>query len=309
MQRVLTTATIAGLLIATAAAFAITERLKLTKSAVYGTHVSTRLSPTCGCARGKATVAFKLRRRDHITVTMVDAHRDEIALLADATFPAGAVHLRWNGRNDAGVRSPDGVYYARIHLAGAHQTITLPNPIQLDTKPPEVLSVERNRDQFSPDGDHQADFVRLTYTLSKPAHVLLFLDGKRVLGPTYRHPASGSLAWYGTAHGQTLPAGVYTLEVGALDQSGNSTPVSDRVRVTVQIRYIELAAHRLVVRHGTRFQIGVATDAKRYAWKLGSAKGRSASPVLTLRAPAHKGRYTLLVEEHGHLDRAAVVVR
>jgi hypothetical protein len=308
LQRLLTTATIAGLLIATAAAFAITERLKLTKSAVFGTHVSTRLSPTCGCARGKATIAFKLRRRDHITVSVLDAHRDEIALLADATFPAGPVRLRWDGRNDAGVRSPDGVYYARIHLAGGHQTITLPNRISLDTKPPEVVSVAKNRDQFSPDGDHQADFVRLTYKLTKPAHVLLFLHGKRVL-VTHQHPAAGNLSWYGTAHGETLPAGFYTLELGALDQSGNSTPVADRVRVTVEIRYIALASHRIVARAGSRFQIGVATDAKRYAWKLGKAKGRSGTPVLTLRAPTRKGRYTLAVEESGHVDRAAVIVR
>jgi hypothetical protein len=308
LQRVLTTATIAGLLIATAAAFAITERLKLTKSAVFGTHVSTRLSPTCGCARGKATIFFKVRRRDHITVTVVNAHKDEVALLSDATVKAGPVRLRWDGHTETGARAPDGIYYARIHLRGGHQTITLPNAIQLDTKPPLILSVEKNRTQFSPDGDHQADFVRLNYRLSKPAHVLLFLNGSRVL-ETHQHPAAGTLSWYGKAHGTTLPAGFYTLEVGALDQAGNSTPVAERTRVTVEIRYIALAAHRIVARAGRRFQIGVATDAKRYAWKLGKAKGRSTSPVLTVRAPKQKGRYTLLVEEHGHLDRAAVIVR
>ena len=41
MQRLLTTVTLVGLLVATAAAFAITERLKLTKSAVYGTIIET----------------------------------------------------------------------------------------------------------------------------------------------------------------------------------------------------------------------------------------------------------------------------
>jgi hypothetical protein len=308
LQRVLTTATIAGLLIATAAAFAITERLKLTKSAVYGTHVSARLSPTCGCARGKATIFFKVRRRDHITVTVVNAHEDEVALLSDATVKAGPVRLRWNGHTEAGTRAPDGIYYARIHLRGGHQTITLPNRIELDTKPPLVLSVEKNRDVFSPDEDRQADYVRLTYKLSKPAHVLLFLNGKRVL-ETHQHPAAGTLSWYGKARGRTLPAGFYTLEVGALDQAGNSTPVTERTRITVEIRYIALAAHRIVARAGRRFQIGIATDAKRYTWKLGKAKGQSANPVLTVRAPKRKGRYSIVVEEHGHLDRAAVIVR
>jgi hypothetical protein len=309
LQRLLTTATIAGLLIATAAAFAITERLKLTKSAVYGTHVSTRLSPTCGCARGKATIFFKLRRRDHITVTVVNARKDEVALLSDVTAPAGPVRLRWDGGTDADTRAPDGVYYARIHLAAQHQTITLPNPMLLDTKPPLVLSVKANRVQFSPDRDRQADYVRLTYRLSKPAHLLLFLDGKRILGPTHSHGADGSVSWHGNAHGATLPAGFYTLEIGALDQAGNSTPVAARVGVTVEIRYIALAAHRIVVHAGSRFEIGVSTDAKSYAWKLGAHKGRAAGPVLRLRAPRQRGLYTLLVEERGHLDRARVIVR
>jgi hypothetical protein len=309
LQRLLTTALIAGLLVATAAAFAITERLKLTKSAVYGTLVSRGLSPTCGCARGRATVSFKLRKRDDLTVSIVNAHKDEVALLAAQSFPKGPVRLRWNGRDDLGKRAPDGIYFARIHLAGAHQTITFPNRIELDTTAPQIISVEPNREIFSPDGDKQADFVRLAYQLSKPARVILFLDGKKVLGPTYRHPAKGSVAWAGKVNGSALRAGTYTLELGAVDTLGNSTPVAGRVRVTVQIRYITLAAHRIVVAAGRRLVIGVSTDAKRYSWRLGKQTGHSRSHVLNVRASTRAGRYTLVVEERGHVDRAAVFVK
>ena len=69
MQRLLTTAILVGLLVATAAAFAITERLKLAKSPIYGTQISkTGFSPTCGCARGQANISIKLRRADNVTV-------------------------------------------------------------------------------------------------------------------------------------------------------------------------------------------------------------------------------------------------
>ena len=309
MQRLLTTATIAGLLIATAAAFAITERLKLTKSAVYGTKVSHGLSPTCGCARGKAKISFRLRKHDNLTVSVLNSHKDEVAILAAQPFPKGPVDLKWNGRDDLGKRAPDGVYFVRIHLSNAHQTITLPNRIELDTTLPTIVSVEPNRDIFSPDGDKQADFVRFAYQLSKPARVILFLDGKKVAGPTYRHPAKGSISWYGKANQSTLPAGMYTLEVGAVDPLGNSTPVAQRLRVTVQIRYITLAAHRIVVAAGHRLVIGVSTDAKRYTWRLGKQKGQSRSHVLNVRASTRPGRYTLLVEERGHVDRAAVFVK
>jgi hypothetical protein len=309
LQRLLTTATIAGLLIATAAAFAVTERLKLTKSAVYGTKVSRGLSPTCGCARGRAGISFKLRKHDDLTVSVLNVRKDEVALLAAQNFPKGPVHLKWNGRDDLGKRAPDGIYLVRIHLSGAHQTITLPNRIVLDTTTPKIISVEPNRDIFSPDNDKQADFVRFVYQLSKPAKVILFLDGKKVLGPTYRHPAKGSISWGGEVNGSALPTGTYTLEVGAVDPLGNSTPVADRMRVTVQIRYITLAAHQIVVAAGHRLVIGVATDAKRYAWRLGKQKGHSRSHVLNVRASTRKGRYTLVVEERGHVDRAAVFVK
>jgi len=309
LQRLLTTATIAGLLIATAAAFAITERLKLTKSSVYGTKVSRGLSPTCGCARGKAQISFKLRKHDDLTVSVLNAREGEVAILAAQSFPKGLVRLKWNGRDDLGRRAPDGIYLVRIHLSGAHQTITLPNRIVLDTTTPKIVSVEPNRDIFSPDGDKQADFVRLTYQLSKPAKVVLFLNGKRVLGPTYRHPAKGSVSWAGTVNGSALPAGTYTLEMGAVDPFGNSTPVAERVRVSLQIRYITLAAHRIVVAAGHRLVIGVSTDAKHYTWRLGKQKGQSRSHVLNVRASTRAGRYTLVVEERGHVDRAAVFVR
>jgi hypothetical protein len=308
LQRLLTTATIAGLLIATAAAFAITERLKLTKSAVYGTKVSRGLSPTCGCARGRATVSFKLRKHDDLTVTVLNAHKEEVALLAARSFPKGLVRLKWNGRDDLGRRAPDGIYLVRIHLSGAHQTITLPNRILLDTTAPQIVSVSRNRDAFSPDGDKQADFVRLSYQLSKPARVILYLDGKQVL-KSFHHPQAGSVNWYGLVDHTPLPAGMYTLDLGAVDSFGNSTPVAQRFRVTVQIRYISLAAHRIVVAAGHRLVIGVSTDAKRYAWRLGKQKGHSRSHVLNVRASTRAGRYTLVVEERGHVDRAAVFVK
>lgn len=308
MQRLLTTATIAGLLVATAAAFAITERLKLTKSAVYGTRVSRGISPTCGCARGRATVSFKLRKRDDLTVSILDARKDEVALLASQRFPKGPIRLKWNGHDELGRRAPDGIYFVRIHLSGAHQTITLPNRIVLDTTAPQIVTVSRNRDAFSPDGDKQADFVRLTYQLSKPARVVLYLDGKQVL-KSFHHPQSGNVSWYGTVDHAALPAGTYTLELGAVDPLGNSTPVAERARVTVQIRFITLAAHRIVVAAGQRLVIGVSTDAKRYAWGLGKQKGHSRSHALNVRAPTRAGRYTLVVEESGHIDRAAVFVR
>ncbi len=307
MQRLLTTATLVGLLVATAAAFAITERLKLTKSAVYGTVISTRISPTCGCQSRRASIFFKLRRPDDITVTVLNARGQDVALLAAQQYPRGPVTLTWNGRNDSGRRVRDGTYKVRIHLTGQHQTIEFPNRIQLDTKPPQLVSVEKSRDVFSPDQDHQADYVRIMYTLSKPAHLAVYLGDTRVLYS--RANVKGSIQWYGNGPNGTLKPGTYTLTVGAVDLSGNSTPVDQRARVRVEIRYIRLANPKIAARAGRTFEIGVSTDAKSYSWSLGRRKGKSSSHVLRLQAPTTRGRYTLTVTERGHASRAAVFVR
>jgi len=310
LQRLLTTTILVGLLVATAAAFAVTERLKLTKSPLMpGTKVSKVLSPTCSCARSRANIRIKLRRPDLLTVTVLDARKQPVRTLVEGVDARrGLNFFHWDGLTDGNVLAHDGTFYAEVHLANQHQTIVLPNRIELDTTKPLVKNVTLNREEFSPDGDGQADFVRIKYELSKPAHVLVYLGGHRILR-TLAHQPSGSVSWYGVANGSQLSAGTYTLEVGARDLAGNGTPLADRWRVHVRIRFVQLASHRIAASAGGRFEIGVSTDATRYSWKLGKRKGVASGPVLRLRASDRRGRYTLTVTERGHSERAAVIVR
>jgi hypothetical protein len=308
VQRLLTSLTLVGLLVATAAAFAVTERLKLTKSPISNTLVSKSFSPKCDCTRSHANVRIVLRRADTLDVSVIDRHRHPVAtLFSGQRFPRGEVKFRWDGVLDTGGIAPDGAYQMKIHLARQHQTIVLPNTIVLDTTPPEVVEATPTREAFSPDGDKQADFVRIDYKLSKPAHLLLYLGGRRIL-ETYRHSATGSVAWKGIAHGRLVRPGTYTLEIGALDLAGNRTPPDARARVRVRLRYIDLASRRIGVRAGRFLEVGVSTDARRYQWSLGSRSGRNGGAVLRLRAPKQPGRYTLTVRERGHVARAHVVV-
>jgi hypothetical protein len=242
-------------------------------------------------------------------VTVLDARKQPVRTLVEGVDARrGLNFFHWDGRTDGNVLAHDGTFYAEVHLANQHQTIVLPNRIELDTTKPLVKNVTLNREEFSPDGDGQADFVRIKYELSKPAHVLVYLDGHRILR-TLAHQPSGSVSWYGVANGSRLPAGAYTLEVAARDLAGNSTPLADRWRVHVRIRFVQLASHRLAVSAGGRFEVGVSTDATRYSWQLGKRKGIASGPVLRLRASDRRGRYTLTVTERDHSERAAVVVR
>ena len=279
-----------GLLIGTAAAFAITEKLKLEKSPITGTFVSAAFSPVCGCARDKANISVKFRKKDTVTVTVLTAGRKPVRTLVEATpVQRGRNIFRWDGKTDTGAQAPDGTYRVQIHLAKAHRTILVPNTIELDTKMPVVIPTA-NRTAFSPDGDHQADSVTIHFTLSEPAHVLVYL-GDRLLIRSRSHTTQGSVTWSGKTDAHLHPPGTVTLSVGAVDLAGNAIPAGQRAHVRVTIRYITLASRRIAVAAGKRFEVGVSTDARRYGWLLGGRHGFARGAVLRLRAPQHPGRY------------------
>ena len=302
--------TLVGLLVATAAAFAITERLKLVKSPITGTRISAVFSPACSCARGKANISVKFRRRDVVTISILDSKlRPLRTIVAGVRVPRGRSVFTWEGLTDFGDPAPEGTYRVQIHLEGQHRTILLPNRLVLDRTPPVVLDARPNRTQFSPDGDRRADAVSIYYVLSKPAHALVYLGGRRIIR-SRSHQPRGSVTWTGRLDGRLLPPGTVTLTIGAVDEAGNVTPASGRARVRVEIRYIRLASRRIAgVRAGKRFEIGVSTDAASYRWRLGARKGVASGPVLRVRAPRQPGTYRLTVTERGHADRAVVVVR
>jgi hypothetical protein len=312
LQRLLSTALVLGLLIATAAAFAITEGLKLTKSPILNVRVvMAQFSPLCRCSHARAVFAFSLRRADDITLDVVDAHRNRVARLVDGRF----AHARWNtfswdGRDDAGALVRDGTYRFQVKLARQRRTILFPNPFRLDTKPPSVVAARALHPTISPDGDGQSDSTKIAYRLSEPAHAILYVRGRRLTFTRFERTRD-ALTWYGNAApgGPSLPAGTYRLQLGAQDVAGNVTPPKDRTTVVVHVRYIALRHGRIVVTAATRFGVGVDRDAKSYDWRLGARTGHSRAHTLVVRAPRAPGRYRLVVTEDGHAAAATVIVR
>jgi hypothetical protein len=305
LQRILSTAVIVGLLAATAAAFAITERLKLTKSPINGVKiVHAYVSPA---AHSAAAIRVRTRRTDRVTATIRDGGGHEVDTLAYRVLERHGWHaFRWNGRDDAGTPAKDGTYHLEVHFESQRRTILLPNPIVLETKPPAVLEAGAVRPVFSPDFDHQSDTVTIHYRLSEQAHVLVFVDGKRIIRGRSSKPKD-KVSWNGKVNLRLLPPGRYVLTVSAADPAGNRA-TKDK-QVTVTLRYITLEAKRVVVRAGGLLRIGVSTDAKRYHWALGSRHRTASGKVLKLRAPSAPGTYRLTVSERGHDAVATVVVR
>jgi hypothetical protein len=306
LQRALSTIVLLGLLLASAAAFAITEHLKLIKSPIYGPVVTKVFSPVCHCATGKAEIKFKLRRPDSVTVTIVDSGRNVVATVATGVSePKGAlVTFRWDGRV-AGQVAPNGsVYQPQVHLANERWTILMPNKIAVDTVPPKVLGARAGGGILitgAPRG------LPIRYVFDEPAHVSVYLGGRRVLLGR-RSSSTGKVQWNGKVGGKTLPAGRYVLKVAAVDPAGNETPPAERKRVVVRIRYVALGGVPTHVARGARFTVKVRTGAPRYTWRFAGDRGTETKRLLRLRAPDQRGRYRLVVSARGHATAAIVIV-
>jgi flagellar hook capping protein FlgD len=307
LQRVLTTVTLLGLLVATAAAFAITEHLKLIRSPVFGTLVSKVLSPTCDCSTSTATIRIRLRHPDRVTVAVVDSAGRRVATVAKGVSMAARTPkpFAWDGRTNAGGIAPDGVYHPWVHLAHARRTFRFTNRIVVDTKTPKVLSATGGKAMLLAGPGRS---IALRYDLSEQANPVVYLGSRRIIrGRATRE--RDKVKWAGSLDGRSLPAGTYVLSIGARDVAGNETPAAERKEVKVILRYIEVRPRRISVRPGKRFAVSVETVAPRFTWRLAHRHGSKRGHRLHLRAPTTPGTYRLVVAEHAHLDTALVRVR
>jgi hypothetical protein len=320
LQRVLTSVTLLGLLVATAAAFAITEHLKLRKSPLYAVQVSAGaapplhrpqpvvISPVCHCkTTSVARIGIKLRHPDRVKVTIVDSAGHTVATrgsdrLLGARTPQ---HFVWDGRTDSGALVPDGVYYPWVHLANARHTFKFANKITVDTHSPSVLSATGLKPVLEAGPGRS---VAVKYDVDEKAHALVYL-GNRLIVVGRQTRLSDKIKWNGRLQHRQLPAGRYVLSIGARDLAGNETPAGERKHVTVVLRYIDVTPGQVTVRSGRPFKVHVETASKRYTWRLGQRHGERRGKRLRLRAPTTPGTYRLVVTENGHAATAVVRVR
>ncbi len=193
---------VAALLVATAAAFVYAEKLKLTPNPILGTRVDKVFSPVCACETGTATISFRLRRRERVTVDVIDNHGDSVrTLVKDGPTPRGRFSIDWNGRDDTASIVPEGSYRPRVHLAAERRTIVLPNPIRVDVTPPRVELVGLSPRVFSPDGDGRAEKVVARYRVDERAGVLLYVDGEQRVRKRGQQ-RKGRIEWFGRLDGR-----------------------------------------------------------------------------------------------------------
>jgi FlgD Ig-like domain len=289
------------LLAATAAAFVVTEDLKLEPDPLALPRVDPTFSPVCRCDQQTARIAFRLRRPDKLTLTIADEDGQVVrTLLNEAEFRPGNHQFGWDGRDQNGQIVPEGRYRPRVELEKLDRVIEFSKQIDLDTTPPSVRVLNVSRRIVSPDGDGRGDAIRIRYRLTEPSHALLLVNGRRVWRTALR--TEGVIPW---RPGQLRP-GLERLQVVGLDAAGNRAAGGP---FYVRVRYLEVSPSRLRVRPRRLITVRVSTDYPRYTWQIGRRQGSARVHTLRVRAPATPGRYALRVEAGGRRETTSVLVR
>jgi len=300
--RILPTVVVLALLGCTAAAFAVTENLKLEKSPISRTSVDKVVAPD-SLSHKTASIQFELRKPGRLTVEIVNGSGAVVRTLARSR-PAsrGAQLFNWNGRADSGEVVPDGTYRPRVHLSAEHRTILLPNPIRMDATPPVIALLSVRPRVLAPFARRQ-NFVRIHYKTNEYAQALLYVDGEPKTH-VRRFLRDGRFNW-GPKAAQYLSPGPHRIRLRSIDGATNLGPPSRAL--TIVVRGVEVRPQLVRVKAGRRFGFRVL-DAQRYAVHFGSLHQQRRGPLLILRAPKQPGHYVLRVATAGHVARGVVVV-
>jgi FlgD Ig-like domain len=283
------------LLGATAAAFVVTERLKLEPSPITKVFVTKVFSPTCECDTDFGVISFRVRRAERLTLSIAAAGRHSVrTLVGPVARRRGAFSATWDGRDEDGAVVPDGVYRPLVHLR--HRTILMPNSIRIDTTPPRV-----KLRSVAPRVLEPGKRLRVRYLLDEPARVYVFLDGKRVVLGRSTRPR-WKVEW--PVRGRP---GVYHLTVAARDVAGN---LSDATHPLVVVIPLHVLTPSVRVAPSKRFSVRLVPAGRRaYHWQLGKRAGLSTSRRLVVQAPKKAGRYALVIRQDGVAHHVLVVVK
>jgi hypothetical protein len=301
VARHLRTILVLAVLAATAAAFVVTEDLKLEPDPIARPRIDPTVSPVCRCDHESARISFRLRAEDVLTLTIADRAGNVVrTLLREARFQPGNHQFGWDGRDQMGHVVPDGRYQPRVELQRLNRTIDFARRITLDTSRPSIRVVNVSRRMLSPDGDGRGDAITIRYRASEPSNVVLLVNGKRRIRTRPR--SDGAIRWAPSR----LRPGLERLQLVAVDAAGNRRAAQP---FYVRVRYLEVTPTRLRARPRKLITVRVGTDFPRYAWRIGRRTGSARRHTLRLRAPAKPGRYRLRISAGGRHDTTVVLVR
>jgi len=322
------------LVIATAAAFFVTQRLKQSTPAVQRVFFHPYLSPNGDGRKDSVRLRFDLERADDVTVSIVDRAGYEVRRLADDRRLASGTHrFGWDGRAADGQVAAEGAYRLRVALRSEGRSLTASRTLILDTTPPRLSLIAVTPATIAPDVRGPAGRARIRYAGPSdpaPRFTIYRTDARRspepVLrfrGPRFRRTAK----WDGRVRGRPAPDGIYAVRVTVQDKAGNlgsrpatapPTAASATAGTGVSVRYLTASGPLVPVRAGTLVRVSVGPVARSFRWSLARLgrrraliRGRGSGMRLALRLPlrARTGVYLLRIAAGAHRTALPLVVQ
>ncbi len=337
-MRRLPVAAFVALVVATIAAFFVTQHLKVTTPLIQGDPgpYPAAISPDgtgCGGFHRIARFSFYLQHRaDDVDVYVVDQAGDIVRTLAlgrhmriDVRNPDG--DFPWNGRENNGSVAPDGTYYFRIDLIHQGRTFELSNrPITVIDTPPHPVVTDVTPSLIPQDGAS----VTIHYTGSANQFGTVRIYRTDLAGPPRlvksfitQSPGRPTI-WNGLINHRPAPQGTYLVGLYVRDKACNTGTFPSRLppaggatpHAGVTVRYLAAEPPLQPVPAGSRALVYVEALARPYRWSLQRAgaratvaSGASRSRELSVGVPPKvAGLYELTIHSGPHRTTVPIVV-
>jgi len=311
------------LVVATVSAFLVTQSLKTEEPLVLRFAVAEPMavSPNGDRVGDSLRVGFDLSRPAEVSFSVIDTEGEEVRRIVDDRQLKGDTkhRFRWDGRDDDGLKAPDGVYRLRVVRRREGRVVDSFKEVRVDTKPPRVTVDSAEPGVVDPgDGDLR---VRVRY--SGPANALPeFRVYRTEGGPVrvvrrFRGDGTKRGVWDGTViSGDLAVDGNYAFQVRVRDAAGNATlapPGVPTARTAASaagttVRRLTLSGPLGVVDAGTEARLEVGPTSRRFRFafsRLGARRDirrdRRRGGALRVRIPAdaRTGVYLVRVRARG----------
>lgn len=318
--------TFAVLVLATVAAFFVTQQLKGEVPVLlrFATEPAA-FSPNGDGFKDSTRVGFDLSEPATITLDVIDAEGNRVRRLAESRRLRGdrRYRYRWDGRADDGTRLADGEYRLRVIRVGEGRIVDSIKQVRVDTVPPRprITSVRPNVISPGNPGErprvviryrgpgNEAPEFRLFRTDEGPPRVVLrFRGNDHRLG-----------VWHGYVRGHTAEDGDYAFTVRVRDRAGNEAtapreipvPAVTAPRTGVVVRHLTLAGPVEVVDAGSLAHLRVGPGARDRSFRFALGRlGEGGRPLKTgerlgtsfrvrIPADARTGLYLVRVRSAG----------
>jgi hypothetical protein len=313
------------LVLATVAAFFVTQKLKHEPSVVQQFHELPWFSPT-GVGHKVERVSFKIKRADEVTVTIANSGGDDVATLyGPRQLPAyHPLKLQWSGRTASGRLAPDGRYHVLIRLRNQARTVQVPRSFLLNTRPPqpEIAAISdggaappASGPAILPTSDRKPLTIAFSPGSGRNPELFIYrtdVTPVRLVAPLPIPAGATTATWDGSVGGHLVPPGTYLIAIRDRDRQGNigvdpatlpkfGAPATlaplprgqlARGRGGVTVRELGVEPPVVATAAGSPIEFGVDARRSGYSWtvtRVGAAHprthGTSSRPLLKLSAP------------------------